>query len=287
MATDKTALATLESMAGDLTKIINKQSIAYQVCDVQYATTPNPSVFGVRKGTGTGLEIVKASCNSDGESANSDEFTEEVIDDIFNLYGENAENMLKAIAANTVIDEIDTTLIGYMKGIATQETALSYDFGTATPKQHIDSLILEINKIRVDMAKSLQRGLPKYLIVSSGIASLLITNKLISGNDSDYIAGGAENVKLLGKLGDMIVFHDLDSVSDYILFLHKTYVPGDASVILAPIYGPRIQVKPDAESGEPHMYFKQRFAYSQNPLDTAGSHTSDFVRSVDVTISNL
>jgi hypothetical protein len=287
MATDINAIADREGIAGDVTRLIKKGSIAFNVCDIQNATTSNPSVFGVKKASGsTGLTIQKKICSL-GSSANSEEFTDELVEDIFNLYGKDAEEQLKIIGANSIIDDIDNTLITYMKGIATEETPVSYDFSTGTPKDHIDDLILKINKTRVAMSKVTQRGLPKNLIVSDGVASLLITNKIISGSDSDYVAGGPDNIKFLGKIGDMQVYHDLASTSDYILFLHKTMVPGDASVILAPINDVNIQIKPDAESGEPHLYMFQRYAYSQNPLDTSGANASDFVRSLGVTITNL
>lgn len=288
MATTLNNIANAEGITSAITQLIRKSSIAFQVCGVQGASTSNPSVFGVRKQSGsTGLEIAEKVCTLN-KSANSDEFTEEVVEDIYNLFGESAEEQLKLIAANSVIDDIDSTLISYMKGIATQETAVSYDFSTGTAKDHINNLILQINRIRVGMAKSTQRGLPKYLVVSDGVASLLITNKIISGNDSDYIDGGPERIKFLGKVGDMQVYHDLDSAgSDYILFLHKTHVPGDASVILAPINDVSVDIRPHGKTGQPNLYFYQRYAYSQNPLDTPGANVSDFVRSLDVTIMNL
>ena len=37
---------------------------------------------------------------------------------------------------------------------------------------------------RVEMADTLKRGLPKILVVSGGIASLLITNKMIRDRKS-------------------------------------------------------------------------------------------------------
>jgi hypothetical protein len=288
MATDINALQAMEGITSGITNIVKKQSIAFQICDVQYASNSNPSVFAVAKGdTGTGLKIVKKACELD-ESANSDEFTDEIVEDIFNLFGVDATDRLKVIAANTVADDIDSTIIAYMKTIATAETPVTYDFGAGTAKDLINALILEINRIRVQMSLTTQRGLPKHLIVSAGIASLLITNKIISGNDSDYVAGGPDNIKFLGKIGDMMVYHDLEAVgSEFILFAHKTYIPGDASMIIAPINAVQEAIKIDSESGEPHLYYKQRFAYSQNPLDVTGAGNSEFIRYLEVTLTGL
>jgi hypothetical protein len=287
MSTGNNNIASLESVAGELTDIIKTNSLAYQICGVQHSETPNPLVFGVKKNELTkGFEIVKK-VPEKLTSSDSEGFTEEVIDDVNALFGPDAKDYLKVIAANEICNSIDSTIITYMQGIATAVTPVTYDFAAVTNhKQIIHNLLLKINKTRVEMNTELKRGLPKILIVSGGIASLLITNKMVSGNDSDFVAGGRENIKFVGKMGDMQVYHDFDAASDYVMIAHKTMIMGDASVILVPISEPRFDVRRGSETGQQKFHFKQRHAYSRNPLDADNVGDSLFIKSIAVTLSN-
>jgi hypothetical protein len=268
MSTELTNIEQLETIAGELTDIVKVHSLAYQVCGIQRSETSTPSVFGVKKNPATnGFTIVKTIPEKVTTTGNEG-FTEEMIDDVFALFGTDARDYLKQIAANEIADAVDVAVLAYMKALATEENAATYDFGVTTDhREIIHNLMLKINKSRVTMAKALKRGLPKILIVSGGIASLLITNKMVSGNDSDYVAGGKDNIKFIGKMGDMMVYHDIESTPEYVMIAHKSAMPGDASVILVPIRQPRFDVRRDHEDGQPRFHFKQKHAYSRNPLD--------------------
>ncbi len=289
MSTDNTNLGTLESVTSELTELIKANSIAYQVCGIQQTTTSTPVVFGIKKTSGTtGFQIVKKDTVKKA-STNSEGFTDELMEDVFSLFGKNAKEYLKIISANDLIDSLDDEIISYMSSIATVENAVTYDFSTTTDhRQIIHNLLLKINKTRVSMANDLKRGLPKILIVSSAIAALLITNKMISGNDSDFVAGGAENVKFVGKMGDMLVYQDFDAAADYVLIAHKSYIPGDASIILIPINEPVANIRRDDETGQPKYHYRMRHAYSRNPVDSGSSTAdSDFIRKFAVTLTDF
>jgi hypothetical protein len=105
---------------------------------------------------------------------------------------------------------------------------------------------------------------------------------MISGNDSDFIAGGAENIKFVGKMGDMMVYHDFAAVGQSIVVAHKTFVPGDASVILIPTHEPTSHIRTDADDGQPRFHYRVKYAYSRNPLDESTVNDSVFVRSIAV-----
>ena len=281
-------IADLESATSELTKIVKANSLAFQVCGIQYSKTPTPLIFGVKKATATtGFEIIKKT--PEKTTLISDEgFTEEVIDDVYALFGENANEYLRTIAANSMIDELDAEVVTYMRGIATVDTAYTLNFTTSTDhRELIHNLILKINKTRVEMADELKRGMPKILIVSGEVAAILISNKIVSGNDSDYVSSGKENIKFVGKMGDMMVYHDFNIATASILIAHKNYTPSDASVIIVPISETKMATRIDKESGQPHFHFNQRFAYSRNPLDEIGANDSTFVRSIALTLTGF
>ena len=284
MGTTSSNIQVLSDIAGELTKIIKTNSVAYQVCGIQHSISRSPLVFGVKKGSsGTSFEIVSKTPTKvfdTGTTPSTDNFTEELIDDVFAIFSENAVDMLKQIAANDIADALDVTILDYMYLLSTKKSDVVYDFTDATISHsaHIHSLILKINKERMTISKSLKRGLPKTLIVSPGVAALLITNKMISGNDSDYVAGDKENTKFIGKLADMQVYMldqtDLTISGEYVIISHKSFLPGDAGMIIIPIAGPKSHLTRDKETGQPNLHFTQKYAYSQNPLDSVPVETA-------------
>lgn len=291
MSTERSNIEVLAGQAGELTKPIKVNSLAYQVCDIQYSDSASPLVFGLKKGSSTvSFQIVsKTPTNTFRSITDEGGFTEEMIDDVFAIFGEDALEHLKLIAGNNLADNLDVAIVDHMYSISTKETAVTYDFGTiADRKQIITDLLLKINKERVTMAKNLLRGMPQILIVSPNVAAMLITNKVISGNDSDFIAGGKENIKFVGKIGDMMVYNDFNATSEYVMIAHKTYMLGDSSMILIPIRNPKANIIRDKETGQPNIHFSHKYAYSRNPLDTGTTvDDSDFITSFPLTLTGF
>ncbi len=285
--TDTTNLAYLEAMVGEITKIIKSSSIAYQICDVQESLTPAALVFGVKKtGATTGFTIAKKTPVKKTISK-SEGFTGEVLEDIQNLFLENAGTIIETISANEILDDLDTELMTYLGSIATIEPTLALDFSAAEDnKDLLAKLIYKISKHRNEMAKTLRRGLPKDIIVSGDVASLLMTAGILSGGQS-YLSGTPDNIKFLGNIGDFRVFNDLSNDTDSVIITHKTFVSGDASVILIPINEPIVNIVLDKESGQNKYFLSQRYSYSRNPVDTSGTNDSLFVKKFNVTITGL
>lgn len=287
MSTDSTFLAELESIAGELTEVIENSSIAFMTCGVQCSLTNNPVAFGVKRAPGTtGFTIAKKTLEK-YTYASSEGFTDELVQDVYSLFGKGAKDILKMIAANDMADSLDSTIIDYMKGIATVDETLVLDFGTQVEhKILVTNLMVKIAKSRMLLANETKRGLPKYLIVSNGVAALLIANKLVSGSSGNTVSSRHE-YKFLGDLGDMLVFNDFNATSEYVMVTHKTDVPGDASVIVTPVLEPAISTVIHKETGQPKIFYRMRFAYTRNPLDSSGANDSLFVRSFPVTLTGF
>jgi hypothetical protein len=269
MTTDNTNIATYETVAGELTDIIQQSSLAYQVCGVQPSDMPTPVIFGARKRSGSsGFEILRVDPTK-FTSSGSEGFSEEVIEDVFNLFGDNALDYLKTVQANEIADDIDVEIVDYLNEIATADTPITLDFTSApgtSNKALLENLIVKINKVRLAIANETKRGFPSVIVASGGVCSLLLSQKMLR---SDYAANKSrENIKYVGRLADADVFQDLNASTEYCLITHRTGVPGDAGVILIPIYGPKYAVRRDQEGAGLTHHFKQRFAYGQNPLDT-------------------
>ena len=288
MGTDNTNIAELESVAGELTEIIQKSSLAYQVCGVQYSTTPNPLVFGVKKNPATKGFTIESKTPEKLQVVDSEGFTEEMIDDVFALFGENAVDYLKTISANDITDTLDAAIVTYMQSIATEDTTLVLDFATETEHNIlVQNLMIKINKSRMAIADSTKRGFPKIIIASSNVCALLLTHKMISNEAAADVPGSRENIKFIGGIADALVFLDIDAVSDYVLVSHKTEVKGDAAVILIPTSDVNMKIHRNEEDGSLKHHYNQRFAYSRNPLDESGANDSLFVRSFDVTLTGF
>lgn len=288
MTTTSSHISELNSVATALTGIINKYSLAYQVSDVQVSSTPNPIAFGIKKKSdNTGFEIVQKPLTS-ASYYTSESFTEEMVDDIFALYGENAKTIINQIAGNEIVDDLDTAVLNYMNSIAKVYTTLSLDLDALTNHDDItNNIIVKINEIRLAMATVLKRGLPNILIVTPGVASILISYKLLKPTEKvTEPSASRENINYLGFVGDMEAFIDFNSVYEYIMLAHKSpYIKGDASIILVPVGEPIVSPTMNKESGIKKILFKQRFAYTRNPLDKSETGDSLFIGKLGVTIT--
>lgn len=288
MATDNSNIAELESVAGELTEIIEHNSLAYQVCGVQYSKTPNPLVFGVKKNPATKGFTIETKTPEKTQIVDSEGFTEEMIDDVFALFGTNAVDYLKTISANDIADSLDTEIVTYMKGIASMDNPLFLDF-TAEPEHNIliQNLMLRINQSRMKISDATRRGFPKVIIASSNVCAMLLTHKMISNEAAEDASGQRDNIKYIGKIADAQVYQDIDAVQDFVMITHKTHIDGDAGVILIPITEPNMKIHRNEETGALKHHYNQRFAYSRNPLDTDGANDSLFVRVFAVSLTDF
>jgi hypothetical protein len=274
MSTDNTNIAKLESVAGELTDIIKQNSLAFQVCGVQYSATPTPLLFGVRKKAGTkGFEVLSVTPDK-FTTGNSEGFSEEVIDDVFNLFGDDAVDYLRDIQANEIADAVDVEIVDFLNLVATVDTPITLDFTTGVGLENaalVQNLIVKINKTRLAIGNVTKRGFPSVIIASASVCSLLLSHKMISNDAAIDADKSRANVKYIGKIADADVYQDLNAASDYCMVTHKSHVPGDAGTILIPISEPKFAVRRDSEGAGFTHHFKQRFAYGQNPLDTAST----------------
>lgn len=281
MPTEVTSIANLESIAGNIARIIPKYSLTYQITDCLPSLTPTPVAFGIRKQSGsTGFEITEAS-TTQVSTTNSEIFTEEAMEDVLNLFGTNGQAILEDIAANEISEDLDQTILTYLDGIATVIPGLTYDFSAM--EDHIDiakNLIIQINRIRFNMSKTLRRGLPQILVVTSKIGAL-ISSLLSYTNDEQ------DNYTYIGSIGNLRVYLDIHSSTEYAMLIHKSFVPGDASVIVTPIGNLIYNWTTNSDSGQMKLNFRQRYNYTRNPLDETGSNDSVFVSKMEVTLNNF
>ena len=273
MATENTNISALDSVAGELTDLIKQSSLAYQVCSVQYAQTPTPLLFGVRQKAGSkGFEVVQTTPVK-FSTGDSEGMSEEVIDDVFNLFGDNAVEYIQTIAANEIADGIDAEIVTYLNQISTVDTTFVADFSTQPGSDEnaalVQNLIIKINKTRLAIANSVKRGFPTVIIASGGVCALLLSHKMISNDGAVDANTSRSNVKYVGKIADANVFQDLNAISEYCMVTHNNpSFPGDSGCILVPITEPKFQLRRDSEGAGFTHHYKQRFAYGANPIDT-------------------
>jgi hypothetical protein len=289
MATDNVNISALDSVAGDLTDLIKQTSLAYQVCSVQYAQTPTPLLFGVRQKSGTkGFEIVSTT-PAKFTVGSAEGMSEEVIDDVFNLFGDNAVEYIQTIAANEIADAIDAEIVTYLNAQATVDTALTLDFTSGVGLENaalVQNLIVKINKTRLEVANATKRGFPTVIIASGSVCALLLSHKMISNDGAADADTSRSNVKYVGRIADASVYQDLNAGSDYCLVTHNNAAfPGDAACILIPISEPKLELRRDSEGAGFTHHYKQRFAYGVNPLDVQTATASEFTRKFALTLT--
>lgn len=286
--TDATFIDTLKSIAGDLIVEVKKTSLAYQIADYVPNTGNNPYFFGVKKNPSTTGFSIAGAQGVKTTLANKEGYTQEVLEDIFNLYGKDANDILRVIAANDISEQLDEEILAYLKGIATVGNSLTIDF-TSEPEWNImaNNIVYKISKERMLMASILKRGLPKNLIVSNGIAAVLVGNRVIGLAESEEQQENKSNTRYLGKIGDLNVYSDYASETDYFMITHKSSMPGDASLQLTDVGLPIICSNNNEDTGQPKIHLQARFAYSRNPKDTTGENDSLFVTMVPCTVTGF
>jgi hypothetical protein len=285
-ATTVEDLVDTEVLVGAIDRIIQKDSIAYQVSDVRKLTGPTGRVNGYRRDKATDKMIVTTALVEAYSRTIKSEFTLETLKDNAKLYGENFHEVLAYYFVDELAYDIDADFITMCKTAALATTDLAFDGATYNSNilDVVTQVFAKINKERVNLASRSKRPLKTWAIVSPNIASLLMNNSILA-QDVDK---GDSGVSLLGSFAGMDIYLDnthSDPV-DYVLLGVKGNGYSKGATVIAP-YEHTFFTSQEASTGERRYFMLDRLAMTQNPSDTLGDGLSSMMATFSVDLSDL
>lgn len=285
-ATTVDDIVNTEVLVGAIDRIIQKDSIAYQVSDIRKLTGPTGKVNGYRRDKLNDKMIVSSALVEAFSRTIKSEFTLETLKDNAKLYGENFHDVLAYYFVDELAYEVDADFIDMCKTAAFVAPSLSFTGATydANILDVVTQVFAKINKERVNLATRSKRPLKTWAVVSPNIASLLMNNSILAQD----VAKGETGVSLLGTFAGMDIYLDnthSDTV-DYVLLGVKGNGYSKGATIVAP-FEHTFFTSDKAASGERCYFMLDRVAMLQNPSDTMGVGMSSMMTRFSIDLSDL
>lgn len=237
------------------------------------------------KEMGISIEKVTATAKSRALKAN---WSIEIQQDLQNVHGENAQNILSNMLSTEIVAEQNRELARLLykvakKGCATGQVAtagtfdLDVDSGGRWFKEKIIGLMYQIDREANVIAKETRRGRGNIVVCSSDVASALAMAGLV-----DNAGLKSENLKVddtgnlycgvLNSKYDLYIdpYYNASAVTQFVLIGYKGPTAEDAGIFYCP-YVPLTMTGPvtDPATLQQVIGFKARYAIVANPFAAA------------------
>ena len=190
-------------------------------------------------------------------------WTNELEQDLKRIHNMNAESLLKMLAGDQIVMEMNAEFIALVRSKVGTTTAWDYaNTGQGAGRWELEiyqNLIATISRVKRQIATSSKRGQATFMIVSPAVLSILETSGKLKG-DTDPIATAFAGVAI-----GMKVFVDLWATSDDILIGYKS--PNseiDAGIFYGPYVPVQIRKGFGEEDGQPRTFFSTRYGIADN-----------------------
>lgn len=248
-------------------KILKGYSGAYATTDAEARSANEIEVFTGKLAISTVERMLKTS------------FTQEMVQDMRNLFGVNAEKEIMDFLAIEIMLELDREVIDTYKGIASIASDLVvYDANDEFQKSG-KPIMLKVNqrisKSLNDLATRNRRGKGNIVIATANVISALEDNG--SFREHDYAKGivvgqNASRVYVGTLKNGARVYQDWYAKEDYFMTIYKGESAFDAGVVYSPYQPLWFANAMDANTLQPVIGAKMRYALTANTLldDDAG-----------------
>lgn len=219
------------------------------------------------------------------------EFTDEIVQDMKNLHGIDAEAELANILSTEIAFEQNRELIeriryvakvytGTAAGVVDLTVSAGGHFGAFGSAERFKALLLHIERASNEIARSTRRGKANWVLVSSDVAALLHLAGVMTinpnlGNNVD-LADDTGALEVGSLIGGQKVVVDPYATQGQCIVGYKGKTPHDSGMFFCP-YTPLSLLKTrDSNTMQPKIAFKCRYAYAANPFSAGyltGSNT--------------
>lgn len=278
-------LVNTEILVTSMERIVQKDSIAYQVSDIRKMAGPTGRVNGYLRDKTSDKMIVKTALVEAVSRTIKSEFTLEVLKDNAKLYGEDFHEVLAYYFIDELAYTVDADFIDMCKLASKKSSPLVFDISfNSNIRDVVAQVFAKINKERVELATRSKRPLKTWAIVSPNIASLLMNNSILAqgmGNEESSIS-------LMGSFAGMDIYLDNShsDITDYVLLGVKGNGFAKGATTVSP-YERTFFTSQDQVSGERNYFMLDRIAMIQNPSDTLGDDQSSMLVSFEIDLSAL
>lgn len=187
-------------------------------------------------------------------------WTTELEQDLKAIHNMNAESLLKMLASDQIVMEMNNEFINLVRSKVGTTTA--YDYSSADGRWELEkyqNLVGVISRVKRQIATSTRRGQATFMIVSPAVLSVLESSGKLK-SDVNPIATSFAGVAM-----GMKVFVDLWATTDDIILGYKGSEI-DAGIYYGPYVPVQIRKGLGEEDGQPRTFFSTRYGVVDNIL---------------------
>jgi hypothetical protein len=187
-------------------------------------------------------------------------WTNELEQDLKAVHNMNAESLLKMLASDQIIMEMNREFISLIENKT--GTAVAWDYTPADGRWELEkyqNLVATISRVKRQIATSSKRGQATFMIVSPAVLSVLESAGRMSTEGSDPVA-----TAFAGTALGMKTFVDIWATTDDILLGYKGPGEIDAGIFYGPYVPIQVRKGIGEEDGQPRTFFSTRYGMVDN-----------------------
>lgn len=205
-------------------------------------------------------------------------FTVELVDDLLSQHGMDAYALFSEIGSEEIVVELNREAIDYInaKAMTNPDGTTTWNYATADGRWEIEkyqNLAAKVSRVSRDIAKTTRRGQGNFIIVDTTTLTALELSGRLDTTGVDPV--GSSYVGMFN--GYIKVFVDLFEENSQILMGYKGNSETDAGVFYSPYIPLKIVIVNNADSGQPRMFFRTRYALTDNPYGA-----SNYFRKIEI-----
>lgn len=269
-----------------LTRKMEYGNLSAMVSDVRKLNRPGGKIQGIYRDKALDKLVIKETLVDVASTKVKTEFTEETIQDLYSIYGENVYEVLADFLAAEVNEELNIDLFTFLDTHASVGTTLTFTNGTMKATGDVIYNIktkLSIELVR--LAKANKRPIRGFAIVSAGIATAMMVDGYATLADRENESASNLYIGTLGAIDYYMNPFHTDLIDVAYVGLKGTGFSGGSLYYLP--YNNTILNAVDADTGAKNLFILNRSKIALNPFDeSTGTQDSTFLTKVSIDISD-
>lgn len=203
-------------------------------------------------------------------------YTREMAEDLQSCHGMDAVSLFTQIGSEEIIVELNREMIDLVDAKAVLGGMSVWDYTVADGRWEVEkyqNLAAKISRTSREIARSTRRGQGNFMIVDTSTLTALEMSGRLDSSNVDPV--GSAYVGMYN--GYMKVFCDIFSDDTQILMGYKGSTEVDAGIFYSPYVPLRITQGSTQESDQPRIFFRMRYALTDNPYGA-----SSYYRKIDI-----
>jgi hypothetical protein len=192
-------------------------------------------------------------------------YTREMAEDLQSCHGIDAVSLFTQIGSEEIILELNREFIDLADAKAVLGGVTTWNYSAADGRWEVEkyqNLAAQISRTSREIAKANRRGQGNFMIVDTSTLTALEMSGRLDTTNVDPLASA-----FVGMFnGYMKVFVDIQSDDTQIIMGYKGSSEVDAGVFYSPYVPLKITQGVTADSDQPRIFFRMRYALTDNPF---------------------